>query len=300
MPSAPGHAAIEEYDRQYQVWVERQGTRALDLDWRLTHLLWRQRALLRRYSPGRQAGARLRLHGRGLHPPAPAARRRGGGLRHLAGRHRPGQAIPRRRRAAGVHHGAAGAGTVRPDLLQRGAGARRGRRRPDRGAGGISGAGRVGGGNDARRDSTSGIRTTSGSTTRRCCGGRWRPGARSGCTATTGARSATSFRFGRTVRRSSSSRLRRRLLRAHADRVGRTVEHVGALASDDQVCTGVVTSAFPRASSRNTLGACTTQVPQPTQRCSSTRTRSRRVGCIPRAIRCELAVELVERLAVAR
>ena len=38
MPSAPGHAAVEEYDRQYQVWVERQGTRALDLDWRLTQL----------------------------------------------------------------------------------------------------------------------------------------------------------------------------------------------------------------------------------------------------------------------
>ena len=51
MPSAPGHAAIEEYDRQYQVWVDRQGTRAFDLDWRLTHLLWRHRALLRRYSP---------------------------------------------------------------------------------------------------------------------------------------------------------------------------------------------------------------------------------------------------------
>jgi len=51
MPSAPGHAAIEEYDRQYQVWVERQGARALDLDWRLTHLLWWQRALLRRYPP---------------------------------------------------------------------------------------------------------------------------------------------------------------------------------------------------------------------------------------------------------
>jgi len=41
----------EEYDRQYRVWVERQGPRALDLDWRLTHLLWRHRALLRRYSP---------------------------------------------------------------------------------------------------------------------------------------------------------------------------------------------------------------------------------------------------------
>jgi SAM-dependent methyltransferase len=51
MPSAPGHAAIEEYDRHYQVWVERQGARALDLDWRLTHLLWWQRALLRRYPP---------------------------------------------------------------------------------------------------------------------------------------------------------------------------------------------------------------------------------------------------------
>ena len=43
--------AAEEYDRQYRVWVERQGPLALDLDWRLTHLLWRHRALLRRYSP---------------------------------------------------------------------------------------------------------------------------------------------------------------------------------------------------------------------------------------------------------
>jgi SAM-dependent methyltransferase len=51
MPSAPGHTAVEEYDRQYQVWVERQGARTLDLDWRLTHLLWWQRALLRRYPP---------------------------------------------------------------------------------------------------------------------------------------------------------------------------------------------------------------------------------------------------------
>jgi len=51
MPSAPGHAAVEEYDRQYRVWVERQGARALDFDWRLTHLLWWQRALLRRYPP---------------------------------------------------------------------------------------------------------------------------------------------------------------------------------------------------------------------------------------------------------
>ncbi len=51
MPSAPGQTGVEEYDRQYQVWVERQGARALDLDWRLTHLLWWQRALLRRYPP---------------------------------------------------------------------------------------------------------------------------------------------------------------------------------------------------------------------------------------------------------
>jgi SAM-dependent methyltransferase len=51
MPAAPRHAAIEAYERQYQVWVERQGARALDLDWRLTHLLWWQRALLRRYPP---------------------------------------------------------------------------------------------------------------------------------------------------------------------------------------------------------------------------------------------------------
>jgi 2-polyprenyl-3-methyl-5-hydroxy-6-metoxy-1,4-benzoquinol methylase len=44
-------AAADEYDRQYRVWLERQGARALDRDWRLTHLLWRQRALIRRYPP---------------------------------------------------------------------------------------------------------------------------------------------------------------------------------------------------------------------------------------------------------
>jgi len=43
--------AADEYDRHYQEWVEAQGGRALDLDWRLTHLDWRQRALLRRYPP---------------------------------------------------------------------------------------------------------------------------------------------------------------------------------------------------------------------------------------------------------
>jgi 2-polyprenyl-3-methyl-5-hydroxy-6-metoxy-1,4-benzoquinol methylase len=51
MSSMTTTGAPEEYDRQYRVWVERQGPRALDLDWRLTHLLWRHRALLRRYSP---------------------------------------------------------------------------------------------------------------------------------------------------------------------------------------------------------------------------------------------------------
>lgn len=51
MPTAPTSAAVEEYDRQYRVWAERYGPHALDLDWRLTHLLWRHRALLRRYSP---------------------------------------------------------------------------------------------------------------------------------------------------------------------------------------------------------------------------------------------------------
>jgi 2-polyprenyl-3-methyl-5-hydroxy-6-metoxy-1,4-benzoquinol methylase len=44
-------AGADEYDRQYRQWVESQGPRALDLDWRLTHLDWRQRALLRRYPP---------------------------------------------------------------------------------------------------------------------------------------------------------------------------------------------------------------------------------------------------------
>ena len=51
MHTATGSAGVDEYDRQYQEWVERQGPRALDLDWRSTHLLWSHRALLRRYSP---------------------------------------------------------------------------------------------------------------------------------------------------------------------------------------------------------------------------------------------------------
>jgi 2-polyprenyl-3-methyl-5-hydroxy-6-metoxy-1,4-benzoquinol methylase len=40
-----------DYDAQYYAWLKRQGPRAQDLDWRLNHLLWRQRVLLRRYRP---------------------------------------------------------------------------------------------------------------------------------------------------------------------------------------------------------------------------------------------------------
>ena len=49
MPTTP--AAADEYDKQYRTWLEQHGPRALDLDWRLTHLEWRQRVLLRRYPP---------------------------------------------------------------------------------------------------------------------------------------------------------------------------------------------------------------------------------------------------------
>jgi 2-polyprenyl-3-methyl-5-hydroxy-6-metoxy-1,4-benzoquinol methylase len=47
-------AAADEYDNQYRAWLEQHGPRALDLDWRLTHLEWRQRVLLRRYPPERK------------------------------------------------------------------------------------------------------------------------------------------------------------------------------------------------------------------------------------------------------
>ena len=40
-----------EYDRQYQRWRERIGPSVGDLEWRLRHLLWRHRVLLRRYPP---------------------------------------------------------------------------------------------------------------------------------------------------------------------------------------------------------------------------------------------------------
>jgi 2-polyprenyl-3-methyl-5-hydroxy-6-metoxy-1,4-benzoquinol methylase len=44
-------AAADEYDNQYRAWLEQHGPRGMDLDWRLTHLEWRQRVLLRRYPP---------------------------------------------------------------------------------------------------------------------------------------------------------------------------------------------------------------------------------------------------------
>ncbi|HEU5304998.1 MAG TPA: class I SAM-dependent methyltransferase [Gemmatimonadales bacterium] len=47
----PEPSAAVEYDRRYEAWLDRQGPRARDLDWRLRRLLWRQRVLLRRYPP---------------------------------------------------------------------------------------------------------------------------------------------------------------------------------------------------------------------------------------------------------
>jgi 2-polyprenyl-3-methyl-5-hydroxy-6-metoxy-1,4-benzoquinol methylase len=49
--TVPQPARAAEYDKQYNAWLARQGPKALDLDWRLRHLLWRQRVLLRRYRP---------------------------------------------------------------------------------------------------------------------------------------------------------------------------------------------------------------------------------------------------------
>jgi SAM-dependent methyltransferase len=47
----PTSGLAAEYDSQYLAWVRRQGPQALDLQWRVEHLLWRQRVLLRRYPP---------------------------------------------------------------------------------------------------------------------------------------------------------------------------------------------------------------------------------------------------------
>ena len=100
---ARAFAAVEEYDRQYQVWVGAAGA-ARPRSRLAAHPspLAPSRAappLLAR----RQAGARFRLHGRHLHAQAPAAGRRGGGLRHLARRpsRRPSDsAAPRRVRCS--------------------------------------------------------------------------------------------------------------------------------------------------------------------------------------------------------
>ena len=195
----------------------------------MTHLLWRQRALLRRYPPegkrvldfGCMDGVfTIRLQQLG---------RRGGGLRHLTRGHRAGQAVPRGGRAARVHHRAARARAVRPDLLQRGAGARgRTTRAWSASWWGIwRRAGRWWG--PRRWGSTSGIPITSGLRRGAARGGRWRPGGGCGCIATTEARCGISSRSARRAPRCSSSRSRRRLLRAHADGVGGAVEHVGAL-----------------------------------------------------------------------
>jgi 2-polyprenyl-3-methyl-5-hydroxy-6-metoxy-1,4-benzoquinol methylase len=51
MIGATPQPSAAAYDSQYRAWLARQGPRALDLDWRLGHLLWRQRVLLRRYPP---------------------------------------------------------------------------------------------------------------------------------------------------------------------------------------------------------------------------------------------------------
>jgi SAM-dependent methyltransferase len=52
--TVPPPSAAFEYDRQYHAWLDAQGPRALDLDWRMRHLLWRQRVLLRRFPPDRK------------------------------------------------------------------------------------------------------------------------------------------------------------------------------------------------------------------------------------------------------
>ncbi|HEY8196977.1 MAG TPA: class I SAM-dependent methyltransferase [Gemmatimonadales bacterium] len=43
-----------DYDQQYRTWLDHQGPRGLDLDWRMRHLLWRQRVLLRRFPADRK------------------------------------------------------------------------------------------------------------------------------------------------------------------------------------------------------------------------------------------------------
>ena len=114
-------AAADEYDRQYHQWVEQQGPRALDLDWRITHFPWSQRALIRRYPPEGK-----RVLDFGCMDGVFTLR-----LQQLGGEAvgydiSPGQAVPGVGRTPGVHYHAAGSRAVRSDLLQRGAGAVRG------------------------------------------------------------------------------------------------------------------------------------------------------------------------------
>ena len=52
--TVPPSSGVTDYDRLYHTWLDRQGGRALDLQWRLSHLLWRQRVLLRRFPPDRK------------------------------------------------------------------------------------------------------------------------------------------------------------------------------------------------------------------------------------------------------
>ena len=52
--TAPPPSAALQYDQQYRTWLEAQGPRARDLDWRMRHLLWRQRVLVRRFPPDRK------------------------------------------------------------------------------------------------------------------------------------------------------------------------------------------------------------------------------------------------------
>lgn len=49
--TTPASSTAVEYDSHYREWLSRQGPRALDLNHRLRHLLWRHRVLLRRYRP---------------------------------------------------------------------------------------------------------------------------------------------------------------------------------------------------------------------------------------------------------
>jgi 2-polyprenyl-3-methyl-5-hydroxy-6-metoxy-1,4-benzoquinol methylase len=49
LEATPQPSTTAEYDLRYRAWLDQQGPRALDLDWRRGHLPWRQRVLLRRH-----------------------------------------------------------------------------------------------------------------------------------------------------------------------------------------------------------------------------------------------------------